>query len=666
MRQKLMIPLLVVSLSAGCSDSKSSMKTLTGFSIVDPAANGVLNLSPGGNSVSVSVPFGTDLTHLVASFLDTGATVKVGNVVQISGVTVNDFTNPVVYTIVAADGSTTNFTVTVVVAPNTAKAITSFSIGSSVGTINDNAHTITVAVPAGTNLTALVPTFTTTGASVSVGSTGQVSGVTSDDFTSPVTFTVTAADGSTQPYTITVSASLSSAKAITEFSVAAGGSAVAGTIDETGKTIAITVPFGTNVTTLVSTFTSTGASVKVGTTLEVSGTTMVDFSSPVMYVVTAADGTTATYTVTVTVASNSAKAITAFSIDSVSGTIDEVHHTITVTVPFGTGLTALVSTFTTTGASVKVGTTTQMSGITADDFTSPVMYVVTAADNSTVTYTVTVTAAVSPAKAITAFSLGGFTGVIDENNRKIAVNVPFGTDVTALVATFTDTGSSVDVGTTAQVSGTTANNFTNPVMYVVTATDQTMATYTVTVTVSSMTDKAIKTFSLDGNAGVVNEGQKTIAVTVPFGTALTALVATFTDTGSSVDVGTTAQVSGTTANDFTNPVMYLVKAADNSTVTYTVTVTVAADTAKAITMFSINGVAGTIDQNAKTITVSLQTDVNVTALVPTFTAPDAMVKVGTMTQVSGTSPEDFTNPVTYTVVAADNSTATYTVTVTLQ
>jgi hypothetical protein len=47
--------------------------------------------------------------------------------------------------------------------------------------------------------------------------------------------------------------------------------------------------------------------------------------------------------------------------------------------------------------------------------------------------------------------------------------MPTGTDVTALVATFTKTGVIVRVGLNVQVSGTTANDFTNPVTYTVTA-----------------------------------------------------------------------------------------------------------------------------------------------------------------------------------------------------
>ena len=58
-------------------------------------------------------------------------------------------------------------------------------------------------------MTALVATFTTTGASVKVVSIVQISGTTPNDFTSPVDYTVTAADGYKQDYTVTVTVSSS-------------------------------------------------------------------------------------------------------------------------------------------------------------------------------------------------------------------------------------------------------------------------------------------------------------------------------------------------------------------------------------------------------------------------------------------------------------------------
>lgn len=90
----------------------------------------------------------------------------------------------------------------------------------------------------------------------------------------------------------------------------------------------------------------------------------------------------------------------------------------------------------------------------------------------------------SPAKAITAYSLNGSAGVINEPAKTISVTMPSGTVVTALVATFAITGTGATVNGVAQVSGTTANNFTAPVTYTVTAGDCTTVAYTVTVTVS--------------------------------------------------------------------------------------------------------------------------------------------------------------------------------------
>jgi len=84
---------------------------------------------------------------------------------------------------------------------------------------------------------------------------------------------------------------------------------------------------------------------------------------------------------------------------------------------------------------------------------------------------------------------------------------------------------------------------------------------------------------------------------------------------------------------------------------------------KSITTFSLAGAAGAVDETNKTISVTMQSGTNVTALIATFTTTGANVKVGTAIQTSGTTANDFTNPVTYTVIAEDGSTASYTVTV---
>lgn len=90
------------------------------------------------------------------------------------------------------------------------------------------------------------------------------------------------------------------------------------------------------------------------------------------------------------VLSSDAKAITSFSFinPAVTGVIDEKTHTISVTFPAQTDLTNLAATFTTTGTKVTVGSVTQISGTTKNDFSKIIIYTVTAEDGSTQDYTI--------------------------------------------------------------------------------------------------------------------------------------------------------------------------------------------------------------------------------------------------------------------------------------
>jgi len=72
----------------------------------------------GAGTVDIEVANGTSVVALVASFvLSRGATAKISATPQVSGVTANNFTSPVVYAITAQDGvANENWTVTVTVA----------------------------------------------------------------------------------------------------------------------------------------------------------------------------------------------------------------------------------------------------------------------------------------------------------------------------------------------------------------------------------------------------------------------------------------------------------------------------------------------------------------------------------------------------------------------
>ncbi|NLA16126.1 MAG: spore coat protein CotH [Bacteroidales bacterium] len=66
-----------------------------------------------GDSIKLSLPQAISDESLVATFTHNGARVFVGDVEQESGVTANDFTKPLVYTVMAQDESTQSYTVVV-------------------------------------------------------------------------------------------------------------------------------------------------------------------------------------------------------------------------------------------------------------------------------------------------------------------------------------------------------------------------------------------------------------------------------------------------------------------------------------------------------------------------------------------------------------------------
>ncbi len=496
---KFLTVFLVISSLLSCNHNNnkntSAKAAITSYSINGIA--GVIN----GQEITVTMPSGTDVTELVATFSIVGVNVYISVIdnTQVSGVSVNDFTTPVIYTVTAEDGSTIDYTVIVKVT-NEFGAIYDYSINGIVGVITGN--TIIVTLPLGTDVTNLIASFNTSGSTTNVSINGvtQVSDVTANNFTSPVIYAVTGTNGQTINYTVTVNLS-SLPGTITSYSL----NGVAGVI--INHEITVTMPFGTNVTALVANFTTDAntTNVSINGVTQVNNVTANNFTSPVVYTVTATDSSTINYTVTVTVASASSKTITAFSLNGTVGVI--TGNAISVTMPFGTNVTGLIASFTTTGASVLVGGVTQISGVTTNNFTSPVVYTVRAADSSTATYTVTVTVAPSSAKAITAYSINGITGVITGN--AVSVTMPFGTNVTGLIASFTTTGASVLVGGVTQISGVTTNNFTSPVVYTVRAADSSTATYTVTVTMSPPTNFAYVTNFATNNIsmfGILSSG----------------------------------------------------------------------------------------------------------------------------------------------------------------
>jgi len=344
------------------------------------------------NGISVQVPYNIALGSLVADFVTNSSEVRVNGVKQVSGSSANDFGAPVTYTVIAENGDERAYTVTVTKAPSPEKRMVAFSLNGETGSIDEDAGTIAVSMPPRSNVSSVAAVFAALGASVKVGGTAQVSGETVNDFSSAVTYTVAAADGSSREYRVTATVRPAPWNDITSFSFrksdnAALGMDVAGVIS--GGDISVELPFGASRTGLKAFYETEGVAVAVNGATQRAGVTENDFSSVLTYSVKAENGDIKDYDVAVTVAKSGARAITQFYLDGEKGVINEGAGTVNVAFPVTKNLGALKAAFVTTGVSVKVGGVDQVSGITSNDFSAPLEYLVTADNGSTKAYTVT-------------------------------------------------------------------------------------------------------------------------------------------------------------------------------------------------------------------------------------------------------------------------------------
>lgn len=242
------------------------------------------------------------------------------------------------------------------------------------------------------------------------------------------------------------------------------------------NTITLNLPVNTDLTKLKPVITHMGKTVSIlnGSTWEViSPDETYDFSQPRQLRVTNEQYQLETdYAVTVTANRSSECDILSYSIGHAMGVIDQENRTITIEVPYGTALNAQTPV-------IEVSEFAKVTGPSTLTFGQPLTYRVTAEDdNTTKDYRVTITETpAATGKSILSFSYGSISATISGTN--ITLNVPFGTDVTALKP-------SIEVSPFATVSpqSDTAQDFTNPVQYTVTAQNKSQQVYTVTVKVA--------------------------------------------------------------------------------------------------------------------------------------------------------------------------------------
>ncbi len=163
------------------------------------------------NEIVAEAPSGSNVSSLIANFKINGESVCIGNTVQKSGATANDFSKSVVYTVVAQDGSIKKYTVSVILPYKDVVAqITSFSLAKAHNPglaenvsfkIDHEAKTITATIIKWINTREadkLIPTFAASGtATVSVNGDPQESGITSLSFKDELIYSVKSAGSST-------------------------------------------------------------------------------------------------------------------------------------------------------------------------------------------------------------------------------------------------------------------------------------------------------------------------------------------------------------------------------------------------------------------------------------------------------------------------------------
>ncbi|MCR4722407.1 MAG: DUF5018 domain-containing protein [Eubacteriales bacterium] len=236
-------------------------------------------------SIVLNLPYGTDLSSIspVVDYAGEGYYYTVDGERVEEGAQI-DFTKDVrlvVYNM--AYGVETVYDVTLTANKSSENSILSYRIGSAEGEIDGDIVSITV--PYATDLSKVEPV-------IDVSEFASLTGVPAQLAEGINEYVVTAENGATRTITVIITrAEISSAKNILSFKN--GG--YSGTIDETRSTITLELPRG------VSNVFAPDIAVSEFATVSPASGVVQDFSSPVKYKVTAQDGSTKTYTVTVTV-----------------------------------------------------------------------------------------------------------------------------------------------------------------------------------------------------------------------------------------------------------------------------------------------------------------------------------------------------------------------------
>ncbi|BAV94629.1 DUF5018 domain-containing protein [Ichthyobacterium seriolicida] len=589
-------------LASDCSISSFKLEKTNNEGKIFADREGVISQTDGVNTITLHVSDAATLDKaLKPTVIHTGASITSGELVF---TTENSITTTTVnYTVTAADEKTTKvykvsyikdlssnnkisvFSFTKDTTNNTGLKLTRSSAGARTAdvTITNNtdsaAGTIAVKVSNAADVTALIPTITKHERATISPEIAPHDYNTNNN----KVYTVTAEDGQTKEYTVSVTKNLSNDKSMTSFTFKHS----VNTDKPLGQDYsAASIPAATgdaDVTVNIAKIPHTVSDLNdLKPTIEFSANASVNpqnqtpqsftRGTPVVYTVTAQDGTTRRYNVIIGTLSNVAE-ITSFKIEK-----DGTSIAPSITVDMTIVLDGVDDTTVKLNPEIVVspGATVSPTSGTETQFTygTAVPYTVTAENGSKKTYSVTVKSSNSKMKSFkfkkdtgsnsgTGKIVQDVTGIIDHDAKTVTVKVPHDAVLDALTPDIElYNGASV----TDPSGGTnTAQNFSdsNTVKYTVTAQDGTTSDYNVTVTqnaepqiqsfifaiASPNNDKNLGSDNITGHINGSN-----IIVKVPHDATLTGLVPTVAGT-SNVTVykgGASSTEANTTPTDFSS------------------------------------------------------------------------------------------------------------------
>lgn len=624
---------------------------------------------------------------------------------------------PATFVVTAEDTSTLEYTVTVNREKSTEKAITEAVLTKTDGTsvkadISEQNKTITFTLPVGTtdaDVAAMTLKFTCSqyasikleGAETNWPADGQLCGMKLNE---AKTFVVTAENGGTQKYPVLIVRGKSAAKEITSaiLLAKAGDTTSPATvkIDNAKKTIDFTLPAGSDTSKLgemilkltVSDYATVKKSGDTGNWPAEGKACGMELNKAATFTVTAENSDKQDYTVTITRAKSSENEITAavllnqtgdttpFAKAQISGT------NIIFTLPSDTnktdlnsiGLKYLKLTYPESATAKMVDATGKDAYGDADgtakwrngdvkcnmSLNTPVKFIITAEDNTPKTYTVEIkyTAPNAPTLSDGSAARSSKTGATVKFTSSEAGNYFYKVvDHGATAPTADEIMKSTTKGTasTGEITFTLSN-----------LTEDARDIYIVVVSAAGGESAPLKVEipAYGSGTDTPDTGAHKISISAPKG-------GTITTNRTKADAGDEIIVTVTPDNGYqmvSGSLTYTLAKEGGETKTITngrftmpasdVSITckweTATTTAKGITSFSINGVAGAVNNSTNTITITMPRGTDVTKLTPVI----ATNGVKSLTPGSGET-VNFTNAVTYTAAMEDGSSKTYTVTV---